>query len=195
MPEFRRGKGTSLASPCRSLGSPKKQGLRLYLIHPSARNGAPRIQILTFTCDLSVSGLRTSDRLNKCFRVLEQFWHQLHDGPLLSLGGIKPNQSQTSFKIYEHSTWDADGANGQPGGASLPFTNPPNDLTLPSCILQKMLTESINIYEEPMTATAPSGDTQENQKDTEWNFVLIVQILHRKPHAGVHQVPLQRGQP
>lgn len=127
--KFRRVKSTSLASPCRSLGSPKKQqGLRLHLIHPSARNGAPRIRVLTFTCDLSVSGLRTSDRLNMCFRVLEQLWHLLHDGPLLSLGGggIKPNQSQTSFKIYDHSTWDAHGANGQP-----------NDLLLPSCILQK----------------------------------------------------------
>lgn len=186
-----------MASPCRSLGSPKKQGLRLHLIHPSARNGAPHIQVLTFTCDLSVSGLRTSDRLNNCFRVLEQFWHQLHDGPLLSLRGKKPNQSQTSFQIYHHSTWDPDEANSQPRG----------DLFLLQIHLmtfyshhtffckKKMLTESIKIYEEPMTATISSGDTQKNQKDTARHLVLIVQILPRKPHAGVDQVPWRRGQP
>lgn len=100
----------------------KKQGLRLHLINPAARNGAPRTQVLTFTCDLSVSGLRTSDRLNNCFRVLEQSWQQLHGGPLLSLGGKKkPNQSQTSFKIYDHSMWHANEANSQPSGDLLPL--------------------------------------------------------------------------
>lgn len=57
---------------------------------------------------------------------------------------------------------------------------------------KNMLTESIKICEEPMTATIHSGDTQKNQKDTEWHFVLIVQILPRDPPAGEDQVPLQR---
>lgn len=47
------------------------QGLRLQHILPSpTENGVQSIKNLTFTCDLSISGFRISERMNKHYRVI-----------------------------------------------------------------------------------------------------------------------------